>query len=60
MITRSSAYIEFSPDGYPSQSTANIGSYLDGYLSRILLKDGGSPHNDHRSSANIQFSLEAT
>jgi len=32
-----------STHGYPSQSTTDIGSYPDGYLSGSLLKDGDSP-----------------
>ena len=50
MTARSSAFIGFY--GYPSQSTAYIRSYLDGYLSGSLLKDGGSPTMTAWSSAH--------
>jgi len=35
MTARSSAYIEFLPDGYLSQSTTYIGSYFDDYFSGV-------------------------
>ena len=38
-----SAYIGFSPDSHPSESTTYIGSHLDGYPSGSPLKDGDSP-----------------